>query len=75
MVLKTFLIACVDDLKPLTPYFLNPKSSYVSVHMVRNSVKNVPWKDYKAVTADLKQIYQSTTEEEALLALKRFSDK
>ena len=28
-----------------------------------------------AVTADLKQIYQSATEEEALLALDRFSDR
>jgi transposase-like protein len=32
------------------------------VHMVRNSMKYVPWKDYKAVTADLKRIYQSVTE-------------
>lgn len=45
------------------------------VHIVRNSVKYVPWKDYKAVTADRKQIYQSATEDEALLALERFSDK
>ncbi|CDT14984.1 hypothetical protein VCR4J2_250718 [Vibrio coralliirubri] len=37
--------------------------------MVRNSVKYVPWKDYKAVTADLMKIYQSKTEDEALLAL------
>jgi putative transposase len=41
--------------------------------MIRNSVKFVPWKDYKPVTADLKQIYQSVTEEEALLALDQFS--
>ena len=42
------------------------------VHMIRNSVKLVPWKDYKAITADLKSIYQSNTEEEALLELSRF---
>ena len=42
--------------------------------MVRNSVKLVPWKDYKAVTADLKRIYQATTEEEALLELSRFEE-
>jgi len=29
------------------------------VHMVRNSMRFVPWKDYKAVTADLKRIYQA----------------
>ena len=45
------------------------------VHMVRNSVKYVPWKDYKAVTADLKRIYQSVTEEEALLALDQFAQR
>ena len=31
--------------------------------------------NYKAVTAELKQIYQSVTEEEALLALDKFSQK
>jgi transposase-like protein len=40
--------------------------------MVRNSLKLVPWKDYKAVTTDLKRIYQSATEEEALLELENF---
>ena len=45
------------------------------VHMVRNSLKFVPWKDYKAVTADLKQIYQSATEQEAALELEQFAQK
>ncbi len=31
--------------------------------------------DYKAVTADLKQIYQSATEQEAALELERFAQK
>ena len=43
--------------------------------MVRNSMKYVPWKGYKAVTAGLKQIYHSATEEEALLALERFGER
>ena len=43
--------------------------------MVRNSMKYVPWKDYKAVTAGLKKIYQSVTEEEALLALDQFAEQ
>ena len=43
--------------------------------MVGNSVRYVPWKDYKAVTADLKTIYQASTEESALQALEDFSDK
>jgi uncharacterized membrane protein len=40
--------------------------------MVRNSLKYVSWKDYKAVTADLKRIYQATTEDQALTELERF---
>ncbi len=45
------------------------------VHMVRNSMKYVPWKDYKAVTADLKKIYKSVTEDEAPLELDNFSNR
>ena len=42
--------------------------------MVRNSVKFVSWKDNKALTADLKQIYQPFTKEEALKSLDAFSE-
>ena len=45
------------------------------VHMVRNSMKYVSWKDYKAIAADLKRIYQSVTEEEALLSLEQFAER
>lgn len=75
--LKDILIACVDGLKgfpdAINTVYPEAKVQLCIVHMVRNSVKYVPWKDYKAVTADLKQIYQSSTEEEALLSLDRFS--
>ncbi len=43
------------------------------VHMVRNSLRFVSWKDYKAVTRDLKAIYQAATEEAGLQALEAFS--
>ena len=33
------------------------------------------WKDYKAVTQDLKKIYHSATEEEGLLSLQQFSER
>ncbi len=36
--------------------------------MLRNSLRFVSWKDYKAVTSDLKTIYQAPTEEAALQA-------
>lgn len=38
-------------------------------------MKYVPWKDYKPVTADLKRIDQSATEDEALLALDQFAER
>lgn len=73
---KDILIACVDGLKgfpdAINTVYPEARIQLCIVHMVRNSLKFVPWKDYKAVTADLKQIYQSVTEEEALLALERF---
>ncbi|HIF9353515.1 TPA: IS256 family transposase [Photobacterium damselae] len=74
---KDILIACVDGLKgfpdAINTVFPETQIQLCIVHMVRNSVKYVPWKDYRAVTADLKKIYQSTTEDEALLALEQFS--
>ena len=76
---KDILIACVDGLKgfpdAINTAFPETQIQLCIVHMVRNSVKYVPWKDYKPVTADLKRIYQATTEEQALLALTEFSDK
>lgn len=45
------------------------------LHMVRNSLKYVDYKERKEVATDLKQIYQSITEEEALLALEQFEVK
>jgi putative transposase len=69
------LIACVDGLKgfpeAINTVFPQTQVQLCIVHMVRNSMKYVPWKDYKAVTGDLKRIYQSVTEE-ALLELDNF---
>ena len=73
------LIACVDGLKgfpdAIQTVFPATQVQLCIVHMVRNSVKYVPWKDYKPVTADLKRIYRSVTEEEALQALDEFSER
>ena len=73
------LIACVDGLKgfpeAINSTFPEAKIQLCIVHMVRNSVKFVPWKDYKELTADLKRIYQSVTEQEASLELDSFSEK
>ncbi len=61
---KNILIACVDGLKgfpdAINTVYPETQIQLCIVHMVRNSIKYVPWKDYKPVTADLKQIYQAT---------------
>ena len=67
--LEDILIACVDGLKgfpeAIETEYPQCQVQLCIVHMVRNSMKLVPYKDYKAVTADLKLIYQSVSEEEA----------
>ena len=76
---KDILIACIDGLKgfpeAIETVFPQTQIQLCIVHMIRNSMKYVVWKDYKAVTADLKRIYQSTTEEEALMALDAFAER
>ena len=76
---KDILIACVDGLKgfpdAINTVYPETQIQLCIVHMVRNSLKFVPWKDYKAITADLKRIYQSITEEEALMALDQFEQR
>ena len=72
------LIMCVDGLKgfpdAINTVFPQTRIQLCIVHMVRNSLKFVPWKDYRAVTADLKRIYRSITEQEAALELDRFDE-
>lgn len=76
---KDILIACVDGLKgfpdAINTVYPQAQIQLCIVHMVRNSMKFVPWKDYKAIAADLKAIYQSATEDEALLSLDKFAER
>ena len=75
---KDILIACVDGLKgfpdAISSVYPDTQIQLCIVHMVRNSIKYVVWKDYKAVTQDLKKIYHSATEEEGRLSLQQFSE-
>ncbi|AOA58590.1 IS256 family transposase [Acinetobacter larvae] len=77
--LKDILIACIDGLKgfpeAINTIYPDTHIQLCIVHMVRNNLKYVSWKDYKAVTADLKKIYQSATEDAALQALDEFGEK
>jgi transposase-like protein len=63
--LEDTLIACVGGLKgfpdAIAAEYPQIKVQLCIVHMVRNSLRYVSWKDYRAVTADLKQIYKSAT--------------
>jgi len=76
---KDILIACVDGLKgfpeAIHNVFSKTQIQLCIIHMVRNSLKYVSWKDYKAVTKDLKAIYRSITEDEALQALEEFAER
>lgn len=76
---KDILVACVDGLSgfpdAINAVFPQTQVQRCIVHMVRTSLRYVAWKDYKAVTTDLKAIYQSATEENALAALDAFAQK
>jgi len=74
---EQILIACVDGLSgfpdAINTAFPDAKIQLCIIHMVRNSMKYVVWKDYKAVTTGLKCIYQSPTEEIARAELDKFA--
>jgi len=72
-------IACVDGLKGLPEaieaVFPKTQVQLCIVHKVRNSLKYVPWKERKAVAADLRAIYAAATLTEAEQALERFAER
>jgi len=77
--LQDIFIACVDGLKgfPEAIETVYPKTQVqlCIVHMVRNSLRFVSWKQRKEVAADLKLIYQSATAEQAEMELTAFEAK
>ena len=74
--LQDVLIACVDGLKGLPEaieaVFPQTEVQLCIVHMVRNSLKFVSYKDRKKIAADLKTIYRAATVEQAEEALTEF---
>lgn len=76
---KEIFIACCDGLTgfPDAIASVYPECQVQSciVHMVRNSLAFVPYKDRKGVAADLKTIYQADTEDIALQNLELFAEK
>lgn len=73
------LIACVDGLTgfpdAVESVYPKAKIQLCIVHMMRNSLNFVAWKDRKKVAADLKRIYQSATVDDAEAELEAFCEK
>jgi putative transposase len=76
---QDILVACVDGLKgfPEAIATVYPKTEVqlCIVHMVRNSLGYVNWKERKRVAHDLRQIYQAVTVEEAEGRLAEFEER
>lgn len=76
---RDMFIACVDGLKGLPEAIENvfPKTQVqlCIVHMVRNSLRFVGYKQRKEVAEDLKRIYTSATDIEAEQRLEEFAAK
>ncbi|MBE9011787.1 IS256 family transposase [Pseudanabaenaceae cyanobacterium LEGE 13415] len=77
--LKDIFIACCDGLTgfadAIEAVFPKTQVQLCIVHMVRNSLSYVSYKDRKVVAADLRLIYTSATETEAEQQLVAFAEK
>ena len=77
--ISDIFIACVDGLKgfpeAIESVFPKTQVQLCIVHMVRNSLRYVPWKERKQVSSDLKAIYRASTVEQAEQALSDFEGK
>jgi putative transposase len=76
---QDIFIACVDGLKgfpeAIESVFPKTQVQLCVVHLVRNSLNYVGWKERKVVAADLRKIYSSPTREAAEQELERFTEK
>ncbi len=76
---EDILITATDNLNGFTDTIRNvfpeSKTQICVVHQIRNACRYVVWKDKKAFTNDMKQIYNAPTKEAAQAALKDFADK
>lgn len=76
---QDILIACVDGLKgfpeAIEAVYPAAEVQLCIVHLVRNSLNFVSWKQRKEVAADLRPIYTAATVDEAVTALDQFALK
>lgn len=72
---KDILVACVDGLtgfpEAISAVFPRTLTQLCIVHMIRNSLRFVSWKDRKQLAVALKRIYSSVTAEEARMELEQ----
>lgn len=77
--LKDILIACSDNLtgmsEAISAVYPETEHQLCIVHQIRSSLAYVSYKDRKKVAADLKLVYGSVTEDDALGALSDFDLK
>jgi len=76
---EDILVTVTDNLTGFTDGIktIFPKSDtqICVVHQIRNSCRYVVWKDKKAFTTDLKNIYRATNKKQAKIALEEFKAK
>ena len=76
---EDILVLCADGLTgmPEAVEAAFPQAIFQTciVHMVRSSTRFVPWKDRKAVCADLRTVYNADSVDSAEAALDAFEDK
>lgn len=76
---EDILICCVDGLtgfpEAIETVYPQTLVQLCIVHMVRNSLRFVNWKDRKAVANDLRTIYRAPTEAAGRAALSAFAEK
>ena len=76
---QDIFIACVDGLKGLPQaieaVFPKAQVQLCIVHLVRNCLNYVGWKERKAVAADLKPIYGAATRDAGWQQLEAFAEK
>mgnify|MGYP003544039751 FL=1 len=76
---KDIFIACVDGLtgfpEAINAVYPQTKIQLCIVHLVRNSLRYVPYKDMKAVASDLKSIYRAINTEAGDTALLAFGEQ
>ena len=77
--LQDILIACRDNLSgfstAIETVFPRTEQQLCVIHQIRNSTKYVPYKDIKAVMADLKKVYGAPTLDDAEYRLEEFREK